>query len=379
MVDKPKNNAPGVRQQVRRAAQTSGSRTNSSSTSDQGGGDTKGTRSYQIPDDEVTHDLEVLEKRVLGAVRGAVTDVLKESNQHPELPYIDMDFTATDGAAKISRPATSSETLAQSQYSDRSDTSITPPEIDKEPTISLLKLGSTIMAGLITGLVIGVVFGIIPLPINNFSDAEKVSNDNTIDGAVDHPQNNSQSFGTLTDNTTLSSEPPKMTQAQRSYLNPSDPSIAAPSVKPELQGGIANPSALSISKRSVQQQNIKADEKPKTATAAPILVNENNGTAQLPTSSATEIKVRRPLKDTPDAKNAAKETAKVISPAARKKSAPIGQVIKLRIKGGTIEITGRLKEYDDTNYVIALAGSRILTLRADLYDCVSDNCKKITN
>ena len=378
MVDQPKKNAPGFRQEVRRTDQISDSPKGASAKSDQAGGHPRDTLGDQRPD-HVSRDLEVLEKRVLGAVRGAVTDVLKESNQHPELPYIDMDFAATDGAAKNSRPPILDETSVPSQYSDGSDIYINPPKIEKEPRISLIKLGSTIMAGLITGLVIGVVFGIIPLPITNFSDAMKISNDNRVDGTVDGAvvggPDSSQSFRPLTDNSTLSGERAKPKQAQRSHLGQSNPPIAAPSAIREIQSGIAKPSAQSVSKQSAQQKNITADEIPKTATATPNLLIEDSGATQLPRSPETGIKIRQPIKNTPESKDAARE----ILPTTLKKSAPVGQEIVLRIKGGTIEIMGRLKEYDDTKYVIALPDSRVLTLRADLYDCVSDNCNKISN
>jgi hypothetical protein len=58
-------------------------------------------------------------------------------------------------------------------------------------------------------------------------------------------------------------------------------------------------------------------------------------------------------------------------------SNPIGQSVKLRLKGSAFEITGVLKKYDRTQFVIAPPNSGDVTVPADRFDCVSDNCPDV--
>ena len=365
MVDKQKKYASRLGKKVTRGAPPSDASSSVVSTSDQSAGDAGDTGGDQRPG-QGARDLDVLERRVLGAVRGAVKDVLIESNQHPELPYIDMNFAATDTKAKKSSPVTTGAFMGQSQNSDRPEITIIPSDEQKVQAISLIKLGSTIMAGLITGLVMGVAFGIVPQPFGNFSDPVIMEGDNRIEHVVGGLENNSQPKAPHTDYTVPPTEPPKPKRVQRSDLVQTDRQNTVPAVKPAPQKDMAE---LSVVLESEPLRNVNMDENRKSEPTVSNFSNENKRNAQVVTSLATEIK--EPL--------VANTVAKENSSPAFNLSAPIGQVIVLRIKGGTIEVTGRLKEYGVEEYVVVLENSRIMALRADLYDCVSDNCTKTAN
>lgn len=60
-------------------------------------------------------------------------------------------------------------------------------------------------------------------------------------------------------------------------------------------------------------------------------------------------------------------------------SASVAQDIKLRMKGSTYEITGKLQVYTEKQYVIELPSVGIINLDADRFDCISENCPTVSN
>ena len=61
----------------------------------------------------------------------------------------------------------------------------------------------------------------------------------------------------------------------------------------------------------------------------------------------------------------------------QKKISAIGQVIRLRLKGSSFEISGILKKFDKVSYVIAPPNSGNVTVPAHRFDCISDICPKV--
>ncbi len=68
---------------------------------------------------------------------------------------------------------------------------------------------------------------------------------------------------------------------------------------------------------------------------------------------------------------------RVKKPTPQKQTSAIGQIVKLRLKGSTFEISGILKKFDKVSYVIAPPNSGNVTVPAHRFDCISDACPKV--
>jgi colicin import membrane protein len=112
-------------------------------------------------------------------------------------------------------------------------------------------------------------------------------------------------------------------------------------------------SALSLA-REVRR---KADQPPTAANLPPNWADEER----------TRLELEGRLRSASTAQSATKKVP----------SNPIGQSVKLRLKGSAFEITGVLKKYDRTQFVIAPPNSGDVTVPADRFDCVSDNCPDV--
>jgi hypothetical protein len=72
-------------------------------------------------------------------------------------------------------------------------------------------------------------------------------------------------------------------------------------------------------------------------------------------------------------------TATFCAPSSKPRSSATGQVIKLRLKGSSFEISGVLRKIEKGSYVIVPPDSGRVTVAADRFDCISDICPKAAN
>jgi hypothetical protein len=117
---------------------------------------------------------EDLERRVLGAVRQAVTDVLKEGNQPAELPEIDMDFVASPTTGRdsldrddaVSREPTYSPAAPTPKAKSNQQSDLAAPPLQPKSNQTM------IIAGVGAGLCIAVVAALVALNSNLTSSVE---------------------------------------------------------------------------------------------------------------------------------------------------------------------------------------------------------------
>ena len=303
---------------------------------------------------EGSNELDVLEQRVLGAVRGAVTDVIKEGNRHPELPEIDMDFTITEGPEtegpeKISGSIVSEDISVHSQHFDSHGSSHT--EQAAAPDGSIKTFISAISGGAIFGVLISIALGIVPLPFNLFSKKSEPIIDRS-DASFDYGKPNSfQPIMPL----------PGDKGAETGYF---EPRSEMPTVEPTRLNAGGDRSTSTDIKQSVEPVLSKM---PKKVSSDHLVDMQDAKMVRAPPQRKIKQRVN---------------TANIIEGTrapAPFNPAPIGQLIVLQLKGGTIEISGRLKEADNSTYVLTLANKKDITVKTDLYNCISDNCPKRTN